>query len=440
MSINIPLLFLRILLLDPEKQDKSLAIFAKSSRKRTFRYPQPASNDRLISAKIFVTIFRNLLGKRRDIVFDHSGDRSLTIFDENDNAREFRQEYLEYFGTQRAGYIISREDLLLYPFFGLRLLALFLSLLLFIPVCLLSIFSSNKLHLPLLFFEMIETLFLLEAVKRTGCKTLIFFCIFERAANIQAKILSDAGIFVRKVASEVPLAFHNERVVADELILGLAYQKEEMRKFASTMLVKRVATWGPESAPVTEKLLKSAHNESKADLGFYSSGNWLRAMNGVIDVKRHEAENEKKLLAWLCQFAERNNMTVKIFLHPAEKKTQVRGYVDDYYSGFMDKAGLISIAPVQQPSPGAFRSVDCGIGLYSTILFERIYFGFKTVIVPLDYPEFPLAESSMCNVAITDFEKLEALLLKQKSLSPEIFFEMNGVSAYVGASQKQNTH
>ena len=82
-------------------------------------------------------------------------------------------------------------------------------------------------------------------------------------------------------------------------------------------------------------------------------------------------------------------------------------------------------------STEAFAKVNIGISVFSTIIFERISLGFKTILAPLDKKDFPLSGSPFRNICAYTREELFSKLDKNLSMNNKEFFEVNNVSAYV---------
>ena len=59
------------------------------------------------------------------------------------------------------------------------------------------------------------------------------------AGAVVALLLQGLGIYVIKNPSEDPLYFNNRVVIADELGLGNAYQREEIEAYKDSMFVKK---------------------------------------------------------------------------------------------------------------------------------------------------------------------------------------------------------
>ncbi len=67
---------------------------------------------------------------------------------------------------------------------------------------------------------------------------------------------------------------------------------------------------------------------------------------------------------------------------------------------------------------------------YSSLLFERLYFGFKTIFYTLYSDDFPLKESSINNICAFSEEELESLINACLPLTDNEFFEKMNIKNY----------
>ena len=90
----------------------------------------------------------------------------------------------------------------------------------------------------------------------------------------------------------------------------------------------------------------------------------------------------------------------------------------------------MSIQDFDRSSNEEFDEVNIGIALFSTLMFERIYFGFKTLLLPLNIAGFPIKESSFENICVTEQKQLMGYLDKNIALSAEDFYKACGTLKY----------
>lgn len=397
--------------------------------KTTYRFPKKNLNDIFMSFRIYKRMFFAIINKKKSFVH-YNQFNGYAAFDGSLKGAELRFNYLKAFDKQSPDLIISKDDLLYYMDFFTTLISISFLAFTLVPVAIISLFSKNKFHFPLIMKECLECFYLQELLLKHKIKTVNYFCIYERDANLCAYILMKAGFYVNKIPSEVPLTFFNQVIVANQLSFCFAYQQEEFEEFKQTMFVDKTELWAPEqilNAP--ERFLSKREFEPQHDIGFFSSGNWLRAELGDVDLGHNDKENEELILRGLITYSETNNLRLKIFLHPIEKKIENRVAFEKYYFEFSEIKN-ICIADYNTPSIAGFDEINIGVSLYSTLMFERIYLGFKTILAPLGYDEFPIKESFFKNICANNINELYSKLDSNLNLSTKDFFQKNHISKY----------
>ena len=389
------------------KKNSPLYCAGKSLSKITFRLPNESKNDFFITIRIFKRIIVNLFTRKKAFLKLNQNTHTA-IFDVNHNAFELRDNYIKTYSGENCSSFISKNDLISFKSFYLTMFYVVFLILSFLPIFLISLFSKNKFHYPLMIQEFLETIQLVYLVKKNDISKMHYFCIYERDSNICAFILMKFGVYVNKIPSEVPLCFFNKSIISNELSFCFSYQKEEFDLYRKTMFVEKTNLWAPEqllNAP--KRFLTPNRNERKPthDIGFFSSGNWLRAKLGDIDLEHQDKENEELILRGLIKYSQQNNLKMRLFLHPLEKKSQHKELSDVYYKEFLHYEN-VTLADTTIASIEGFDDINLAVSLYSTLMFERIYLGFKTIIAPFDYDEFPIKQSSLNHICVHNMEEL----------------------------------
>jgi hypothetical protein len=417
------------------KGNEQLYYSGQSFHKSTYRYPDKSLRDPVIALRIYKRIFSSLFKEGKAAVY-YKNKSGHAIFDGNMLGVDLRYNYVEKYTGIKNELFISKVDLVCYTGLAATILTVGGLLVTVVPVFLLSLVSKNKLHYPMVVSECLECFYLQNVIKRNAIKTLHYFCIYELDANICAYILMKQSVFVNKIPSEVPLYFFNQIVIADQLSFCFAYQQEEYEAFKETMFVKKTTLWGPEQILTAPVRFLEEREEKKTiyDIGFFSSGNWIRERMGDVNLGHKERENEELLLSTLIDYATKYNLSLRIFLHPNEKSAENEMISDEYYSRILHANKNISVADKGRPSIEGFDEINIGIALYSTLMFERIFLGLKTILVPWGYPEFPLPGSGFKNICAASTSELEACLKINLNRTTDEFFILNNIDAYRSAS------
>ena len=77
-----------------------------------------------------------------------------------------------------------------------------------------------------------------------------------------------------------------------------------------------------------------------------------------------------------------------------------------------------------------FNAVDIAISPISTVLFERLFCGYKTLIGCYDMNDFPVSNSNFSNITFRNLEELKLLLNKSLKQSKDEFFKSNNLIGY----------
>lgn len=392
---------------------------------QTFRFPEKATKDFLISLKIYFSLLKGVFQKQKYIL---TGSNSNTaIFDSDLNSVGLRREYIKNLSGEDVSLIIARSELRKSTglFSGILV---FLGLIISFPfVFFVSVFSSNKLRAPLHILNTVEGINFVTLLSARKISKLHFFNIYENDANLLAYVLMKCGIEVNKISSEVPLQFWNRAVVADSLSLCFRYQQDEYEFFNKTMHVRKIQHWVPENSFELKKYYVKKNIATKENtIGFYSSAMWLREELGRIDLKNNAYLNEQNLFKFLLDFVNRNfAYKLIIFPHPLEKAHLER--TKAYYGQLSQH---IELADLNVPNPQQFHKADVGVTLLSTLSYERIFWGFKTLIYPLGYDDFPIENSNFNNVCAKSERELELRLRAALDVGKDEFFEVNKLKGY----------
>lgn len=391
-------------------------------RPESFSFPGKTKADWLISLRIFKKVLSAQFKKQK---VNKSQGQTVAIFDCTITNAEKRKAYVQRLSGDKVKLVIGRSEVLNGVSFILSFFT-FLSLLISFPfIFLVSLFSRNKLHLPLLTLNLVEALNLLFLLRKHEIRKLHFFCIYENDSNLLAHVLMKCGIEINKIPSEVPLQFWNKYVVADTLSLCFHYQEEEFNAFRNGMYVKEILNWIPENSIELEPIYKNtAYHTQKNTIGFYSSAMWLRQKKGQLDLSA--ADNEKKLLELLLEFSESDpDLKLLIFLHPMEKREI--SVTQQYYSGLSNR---IEFADITKPNSHQFYKADVVVTLFSTLSYERLFWGYKTIVYPLGIKNFPITASAFANVCAKSREELFTKLKDALSVDQENFFRKNELTNY----------
>ncbi|MDQ3048635.1 MAG: hypothetical protein M3R27_13885 [Bacteroidota bacterium] len=276
---------------------------------------------------------------------------------------------------------------------------------------------------------------MVRKIKRSEISVAYFFCIYEKDSNFISLALSKNKIHSYKISSEVPLAVWNRRIVADKLCLCLFYQFEELDHFRDSVFYNQLLLWGPERSHIVKpiydrspEILKELKlNES--NIGFYSTGGWIRKKLGHLEQGLNFIDNETIVLEVLMKYCLENKKKLLVFLHPREKKSEFLAETKQHYKQLLNRVDY-DFANLDEPTSALFHKVNVAVAYTSTIVFERVYFGFKTLILPLGFKDFPLQGTGFSRISASSHDDLLAKATLAMTQSTAEFFEANELKKY----------
>jgi len=379
----------------------------------TYRLPSSAKRDLFIGFKEW----------KRIISRNHSSKDCTTnapfVLVSTSNQTDLAKEYISSNTSFTTLNVLVREELSLpsyalrFHFFALR-------------ISLKCLFDSRRINLALLIREVIEWTAIANSISAQKSTLLFDFTPFEKDSNALSYWLMENGIKVTKIPSPGPLAGHHTFMIADEVVLSSAYQLEEIPYFKQ-WFVSHLVYWPAEQYSRYSQCYSNAPIPPKNTIGFYSHGEWVRRKAGHANFGFGIQENELFLLDCLRIFLKKHpEFQLIVFPHPKERTDS--GFQEFYASLFEGTKTII--APLEMKSSENFFQVSTGVMAYSTIIFERLALGYKTLIGTQFHTSFPIEGSPLKNLCLSNYESFEtAVLLANKETEKE-FFERCGLEKY----------
>jgi uncharacterized protein YkuJ len=141
---------------------------------------------------------------------------------------------------------------------------------------------------------------------------------------------------------------------------------------------------------------------------------------------------EAKLIADVGEFMKKHpEFSLTIFAHPKEKKPEIMEQTKAFYAKHFDfSSGRVFFSEPNKSTSSAFDKIDIALSAFSTIQYERLFCGYKTLIGAYAIPDFPLQGSPLENICIRSFADLERMVLKASNETADQFLEKNGVANY----------
>ena len=121
---------------------------------------------------------------------------------------------------------------------------------------------------------------------------------------------------------------------------------------------------------------------------------WFRKKRGDIEAVKNEFKNEDILAGWVKEFAmNQKEIELQVYLHPNELKHENIANAKEHWNNIF-RGISINYMNENKPSNLQFHKTKVGVSLFSTIMFERDYLGFQTIIVPIGTINFPIKSTS----------------------------------------------
>lgn len=394
---------------------------------RSFQLTSESTNDRLIGLREWVRANRRW--KVESSGFKKLSDSKILVSLGGMPSSKAVVEYIQYSNGGDVGCVFSRDEINAWEEisgtdkFAFHLFALTITLRCF--------FSKKRVNLALLLRAAQVNYFLIKKVERFGIEKVYNFVPFEVDSNLQSLLLKQAGVKVAFIPSSGPLGTWNRIMICDEVVFSTPYHDEEKVVFSDTMRFDKVLRWGPEKAyGYIQRYLDNRPSTALQTMGFYSHGSWLRLKLGHVQTEMNLAGAEDQCVVLIKDFLQLHpNFSLVIFAHPREKSRQnwkdTQLHYEKLFSGFNWR-----FSDLNTPSSHSFEQADIGVSTFSTIVYERLHAGYKTIICNYGIQNFPMKNSSLNAITFEDVKGLEDQVSEISSLSEDQFFIKKNLIGY----------
>ncbi len=285
--------------------------------------------------------------------------------------------------------------------------------------------KKQRANHALLIRQCIEMACVIQWIKKENIQHVSFFHPYEIDSNLLSYCLQRLGVQTTFIPSIVPLFVHNHHLVCHDLVVTSPYQEEEIQNlFSKSVSYKKLLRWPAETLfDIPEN--KSPSNNKR--IAFYSHGQWLRNALSRADNGLAAENSETQILSWLKRGAENKMWDVVIYLHPLEKKHLEK--TENYYRTFFNSIPFYW-GDKNKSSANFFHLENFGIGTLSTVIFERLLFGRKTLLHPYQHQNFPLPQSTLNNICFSSWEELEKFWNQYSEKNDMVFFDELNITNY----------
>ena len=291
--------------------------------------------------------------------------------------------------------------------------------------------SRYRRNLALSITEVVEIAFLLHYIKQHKLNPVYDFLPYEVDSNFMFLLLKENGTHVVKIPSSGPMATHHKILISDDVVFSTPYHFEEYQKFRNTIKIRHQLLWPPERAHQYYSIYSQKKPlTARKTLGFYSHGEWLRREEKHSAYGGRIGDAELAILQYMGKFVTENpEYSIVVFPHPRENKTPVMPRRDIFYKQAFGNAPF-TISPYSGGTSQNFDKCDIALAAFSTILYERLYCGYKTLIGNMFIFEFPMNKSTLNNICFKQFDEMAALIRKYSDVDEKVYFEETGLVGY----------
>jgi hypothetical protein len=293
------------------------------------------------------------------------------------------------------------------------------------------IFSRYRQGIALSIAEVTEIAYVLNYIKTNNIKTVYDFVPYEVDSNFMYLTMREHQVHVVKIPSSGPLATHHRILLADEVVFSTPYHQEEQMKFRETFRVKNYLMWPPERAFQYFPRYKQEKPKAKSKtLGFYSHGEWLRKEEKHSAYGGRIGEAESTILKYLGQYVKANpDFELIIFPHPREMRPDVSERMNSFYKKTIGH-DQFQIATFSGGTTQNFEKADIAIAAFSTILYERLFCGYKTLIGNMAITEFPMNRSHLNRICFRTYEAMAEMITDFSSHNEDYYFQQSMLTGY----------
>lgn len=303
-----------------------------------------------------------------------------------------------------------------------------------------SFFNRDSNKLAILTLELTESCALLNVLLKSNSNYVYYFSAYEKDANWVALLLQRNRIYCHKIPSSNPIKNFYSSLLCDKFSFTAPFQVFEYPNLKANWLVNSYEicpNFGAKN--LYDYRIEDKGSPPLNSIGLYTRGIWLRKLRGDNFLGVGEDDAELKMLEFIRKFLREadRKISLTILLHPVEKSNheqyeKSKLYYSNYFEGFS-----VNFADSTLGNYQLFNSFDVGIASISSIIFERLYCGYKCLLAPINLKVKLYEDVNLENViAINEdefYQKLSTIL----ELSASEFFSLYNLNDYRSSEVKQ---
>jgi hypothetical protein len=393
----------------------------------TYRLTEADKKDRLIGLRMARRLMKRLFSNSRDAILVLHPEQPTIVLGGIIRTRDIIVNYVNRCTEQPVGTYIAKDFISAIDL--PRWSVLFCLMPFMIRQSLRAIFSKRRINIALSIHEIFEIAYLKYYIKTHAIKHVYDWIPYEKDSNFLSLQLMKEGVEVTKIPSPGPLATHNRIMIGTEIIFSTPYHFEELKRFGDTIRADRFSKWPPQGAEANIHQYMDHPKPPPFTLGFYSHGSWVRKAEKHAQHGRAVDVAEAKILSLLGRFINENpEFKLMIFPHPRERKHNMELMLK-FYSDTIGHGNFV-IADKSHGTVASFNLVDIAIGAFSSILYERMYCGYKTLIGNIGFHDFPMNGSTLNTISFVTYDDMQELIKKYAPQNDDWFFDHSKLDEY----------
>ncbi len=264
-------------------------------------------------------------------------------------------------------------------------------------------------------------------VTHSNHSTVHLFRIYDDRIAFVAAYLKEHKITVNLVALTTPLTPDREYLIGSSLKLGNPYQRDEFIQYKKLGSCTNYEMWSPGEIHLLAPYYRSKEASDHINtIGLYTQGYWLRTRLGTIEQNLGQTFThlEQELLEALLIYIQSSpHKRLKIYPHPMERRHFAK--TGEHNFDTLHQYKQVDIDFSGERSIFSFDQIGLGITTMSTIGFDRIYMGYRTLFyLSKDIPLFNLEIKSPYNALfMTDKEELHEKIKEVSAISNKEFMQ-----------------
>lgn len=300
------------------------------------------------------------------------------------------------------------------------------------PIAVKCVFKKRRDNYALAMSSVLELAYILKYTSQKNIRYVFDFVPYECDSNFFYIALKQRGVTVCKVPSTGPISVHYLHTLTDDFVITNPYHMEELEARGKHIHYSKLLNWPPYRSKILyDKFCVNRIPTKSNTVGFYSHGEWIRSKQGHADYGSGIGHEELRILNMLKKIkANRPEIIMRVFPHPRETQPKIISETREHYDSILG-VNNYELCILDGGSVMNFDKADVAVISYSTIIYERLYCGFKTLISLRAIDGFPITGSVLNNICFDepeDFEKKISAALEQ---SHEEFFDSNKLTPFL---------